>query len=419
MSSLKRWSSDRFRNYGSEDMDKVKEWVAGQRKELPFVFKSHVASPTGYAQSARWMLRAFLEHGLAVSYSCLGDANEYEAGCGDEVVDCVHLWPGDFAQPQVVYSIAPLFYHNSGAYRIGWTMLEVKGVNPDWARACNLMNEVWVPTPRQAKAFRESGVIRPVKVMPLCVDPWWFNLDGAAATWEGGPGIRFLSVGWWTQRKGFEELAKAWMLAFGESPRVRLVIKTMCSLGKEDLWNAFRGLFKGRKPRNVDLIEGEIPLEVMGAFYRMFDCFVYSGYGEGWGMPLQEALMCGLPVISTDAMGATETMSDAWGGLYPGVRLVKSWPTLAKDTHPYYEGLECEKPDVDDLAEKLTFAVENLDYLKQETREGAARITADKNPGVTARLVGMEIASAWEGLKEGGLNPQRGGYPPPMEGGEV
>jgi len=37
----------------------------------------------------------------------------------------------------------------------------------------------------------------------------------------------------------------------------------------------------------------------MAALYRASDAFVLATRGEGWGLPLLEAMACGLPVITT------------------------------------------------------------------------------------------------------------------------
>jgi len=44
----------------------------------------------------------------------------------------------------------------------------------------------------------------------------------------------------------------------------------------------------------------------MPELYRMCDVFVLPSYGEGFGMPYQEAMACGKPAIYTDATSMPE-----------------------------------------------------------------------------------------------------------------
>src|SRR5260370_9922696 len=50
----------------------------------------------------------------------------------------------------------------------------------------------------------------------------------------------------------------------------------------------------------------EFPYYQLGSFYRSADCYISSGRGEGWDMPLMEAMACGLPTIATDWAAHTQ-----------------------------------------------------------------------------------------------------------------
>jgi glycosyltransferase involved in cell wall biosynthesis len=47
-------------------------------------------------------------------------------------------------------------------------------------------------------------------------------------------------------------------------------------------------------------------VDVLAGIYRSCDCFVFPSKAEGWGLPLIEALACGIPVITTFYSGHTE-----------------------------------------------------------------------------------------------------------------
>lgn len=60
---------------------------------------------------------------------------------------------------------------------------------------------------------------------------------------------------------------------------------------------------------NIHVISHELLWSAMPALYHSFDGFVLSSHGEGWGLPLAEAMTMGLPVIATNWSGPIEYMS--------------------------------------------------------------------------------------------------------------
>ena len=123
-----------------------------------------------------------------------------EAESGDSyLANMIHARELDVGAPQVVYAQGDRFEANSGTYKIGFTMLEIDGLPREWVRQANVMDEVWVPSRFNAGTFRESGVTRPIHVVPLGVDPDHFS-PAIAGTPLAGVST-FLSIFEWGERK--------------------------------------------------------------------------------------------------------------------------------------------------------------------------------------------------------------------------
>jgi glycosyltransferase involved in cell wall biosynthesis len=50
---------------------------------------------------------------------------------------------------------------------------------------------------------------------------------------------------------------------------------------------------------------GHVKLDELPGYYACADVFVLPSWGEPWGLVINEAMACGLPVIATDRVGAS------------------------------------------------------------------------------------------------------------------
>jgi hypothetical protein len=110
----------------------------------------------------------------------------------------------------------------------------------------------------------------------------------------------------------------------------------------------------------------------MGCLYRGADCFVLSTRGEGWGMPILEAMACGLPTIATNWSAQTEFMRDDVS--YP-LNVDRLIPAVAKC--PYYAGFSWAEPDM----EHLIYLMRRVYQQREEARavgQRAAEVVAQQ-----------------------------------------
>lgn len=360
--------------------------------QLPFVYHTHTGSPTGYAQSAWVLARAFWEAGLEVRYLFTSDDPLYEPPSPSDLVNSLRDNKPDLGLPQIVYSVAPLFWHNSGAYKIGWSMMEVDGINMDWVDACNAMDEVWVPTLWQNRFFVSSGVRVPVYTVPLGIDPRMFTPDIYRARWEGPPGFKFLAVGWWQLRKRWDMLVRAFVDEFRDDEDVHLILKVHSTEPDRDILYTLAQTLEGRELTNVHLVNTSWPWWQLASFYRMCDAFVLPTGGEGYGYPFLEALCCGLPVITTDGLGTGEVLRSDVGDPYPGVKLLPSRKEVTAVDHPYYAGRNWWVVNETDVRAGMREVYENAEGWKAAAAEGSKQARRERSCHVAAQRVKDHLA---------------------------
>ncbi|WP_027004927.1 glycosyltransferase [Conexibacter woesei] len=206
-------------------------------------------------------------------------------------VEVRHQWPPDLRPPA------------SGHLALiqPW---EFGAVPEAWVGPLNtVVDELWVPSEHVREMYVSSGVEADrVAVVPNGVDLDAFAPEGPAYDLgDRAPGTRFLFVGGAIGRKGIDVLLGAWQAAFTRADDVTLIVKDFGAEG------VYRGGDRAELqrlaadpdgPRVVHLTETLSDAEV-SALYRACDVLVHPYRGEGFAMPVLEAMACGRPVLLT------------------------------------------------------------------------------------------------------------------------
>jgi hypothetical protein len=256
-----------------------------------------------------------------------------------------------------VYGQGDAFERNFGAYRIGFTMLECDRLPDEWVRQANQMDEVWVPAPFNADTFRASGVTRPIHVIPLGFDPNYFS--PAIRGYRIEDLFTFLSVFEWRERKAPELLLKAFNDEFRANEPVVLVCHALKD-DRHDLHRAVADLGLSDSGGRVTLLVNQLlPYHQLGALYRSADCFVLPTRAEGWGLPMLEAMACGVPVIATDWSAHTLFVNVETAYPIAVERLVE-----AESQVPYYRGAFWAQPSYEDCRRQMRTVFENQEEAR-------------------------------------------------------
>jgi GT2 family glycosyltransferase len=336
------------------------------RYETNVFWHSEVGSASGYAVSSRELLLQLDTLGVDVRLAYIYGTDWMDTQRDDHRIAAMRQRPKDLNLLQVVYAPGELFSKNSGRYRVGYTMLEVDGIPEEWVRLCNEMDEVWVPSTFNAETFRDGGVTRPIHVMPLGVNPDYFNtrIRGFRPTSR----YTFLSIFEWGERKAPGALLRAYFRAFSRQDDVLLLLRVTNRDPGVDVRAQIAALNLPEDGPPVALLYNqELPARQMGSLYRSADCFVLATRGEGWGLPILEAMACGLPVVAT-GWGAHTDFMMAENGYPVKYKLI---PAVAKC--PYYRGFRWADPDVDHLAERMRYVYDH----QEEARRVGVRAAQD------------------------------------------
>eukprot|EP00727_Mastigamoeba_balamuthi_P006126 m51a1_g2132 hypothetical protein (716) ;mRNA; f:1706380-1709021 len=205
------------------------------------------------------------------------------------------------------------------ARTVGRSMYETDKVPAEWVDSCNsVVQQVWVPSQFNVASFVAAGVnASRVVTLPEPVDTTLYSPGiYKPLVLPERKGFAFLTVGKWEKRKGFDILIRAYLEEFGKDDDVSLYIRSnmdaknikefeewvqTISKEKAEGPNADKGL--PPKPR---LLTTMLPVTKMPSLYAAADAFVLPTHGEGWGLPIIEAMSMELPVIATNWSGTTE-----------------------------------------------------------------------------------------------------------------
>ena len=166
----------------------------------------------------------------------------------------------------------------------------------DWPGLINSNSErLVVPCAHNKELFENYGVRVPVDVIPYGIrdSEWPFQSR------KRGDVFTFFQYGDLSARKGAYEAIVAFKRAFPKDKNVRLVLKTY------QKFDYSMSVPEIDDPRIVIVNELWTHDQLLKALYRS-DAFVWLSRGEGFGFPPLQALLTGLPVISTRHTGMAE-----------------------------------------------------------------------------------------------------------------
>ncbi|WP_029097542.1 glycosyltransferase [Brevibacillus thermoruber] len=212
--------------------------------------------------------------------------------------------PFSEADAAVVHEWTPGWGKPAGKRRICMQAWEYGAIPREWFIPMTKdVDEIWVYSSYNKECYVRCGIpAEKVQVIPLGVDESVFRPEVAPMR-VGTAGFRFLFVGGTIVRKGIDLLLQAYVDEFTADDDVCLVIKDNGAgsfyKGKTFQTAIRKVASRPRSPRIVYL-DRHLSETEMAGLYAGCDCLVHPYRGEGFGLPIAEAMACGLPVIVPD-----------------------------------------------------------------------------------------------------------------------
>ena len=196
---------------------------------------------------------------------------------------------------------------------IKWGIFETDSLPDDYISYLKRSHLVWVPSQWAKTVLVSHGIDGDqIHVVHEGVDPNIYHPYCRPKSSTGGV-FRFFMCGKKETRKGFDELLKGFKIAFGSDATTELHLKADYFWGGQAKANAKQGELARQIDdlglTNVVPISSALSTSGMALLYNNYDAMIFPSRAEGWGLPLIEAIACGLPVISTYHSGHTEFLA--------------------------------------------------------------------------------------------------------------
>ena len=387
-------------------------------KKIIFI-TAPVSSRSGYGAHARDLVHAFLQvddvdvkiHDVPwgdCPRNALDENNEKDKLLMNSIIK-----PGVqlTSKPDIYVDIRiPNEFQQLGKFNIGITAgIETNAVSQNWLESCNKMDLIIVPSEHSKFGFTKSlfekiqnlpngqknkigelKLEKPMKVLFEGADENIYKplhhkeIDTEFFDWlnsEVPEKFAFLFVGQWGKggfgedRKDIGTLIKTFYESFANKKKQpALILKTngptYSIMDKEDCLKKIKSI-KSQFPSdwklpNIYLLHGDLSDEEMNYLYNHPKCKVMVSFthGEGFGRPLLEATMTGLPVIASGWSGHMDFLSKELSLLIPGE--MKKVPESAVWENIIIPESQWFYVTPDSAYKSLNFAFENYENYKRK-----------------------------------------------------
>lgn len=214
----------------------------------------------------------------------------------------------------------PFSKHQSNAYKIGYFYWEADKLPIQWSTTLNKVNELWVPCKLVKDACLRAGYKGGIKIIPTPYSEFNDKIDitipsNIDASYSLGENTyKFYSIFQWQNRKNYKLLITSYLKAFTPDDNVVLILKVNTlnnSPNKiaEEI-NSLKEKLKLHYYPPIYLSTAIVDPAAINGLHQYADCYVSPHHGEGWGMPIHDAMRFKKQIIVTKYGGVTEWLND-------------------------------------------------------------------------------------------------------------
>lgn len=273
-----------------------------------------IGNSSGYGHAVKNFAEAFSKSGIPTNFKFAKSRMKY--------VSHLNNYLGK-TNTDFYLHCPPYNRHKSSNYKIGYFYWEADRLPNSWARSIKTLDELWVPCNLVKRACIKANFNKKIKVVPTPVRPFDTSKSISIPSYFSEDYIlsdnifKFYSIFQWHERKGYKELLKSYLSEFTIDDNVILILKVN-SLNiknykderiKNDILKIKNYLNKSNFPP-IYLSKDILPIKDIYSIHSIADCYVAPHHGEGWGMPIHDAMYAKNNIITTKFGGVTEYLND-------------------------------------------------------------------------------------------------------------
>ena len=273
--------------------------------------------------------------------------------------------------------------------------VETNKCNPAWVEACNRMDHIIVPSTFTKDLVKRSGLLN----SPITVVPEWYNhsllnrsVTGSMLAKDNrfkfNTNFNVMVMGLLTSVDNVADRKNllntlVWLFeVFEDKKDVGIILKT--SLGKdgirdrklcESIIKDIVAKYRKKAFPKIHFVHGNLqPTEIAALYHhKSTKLFVSATRGEGYGLPLIDAAVAGVPVVATDWSGHFEFLEREL--IYPVDYSLKDVPSSRIDNQIFLEGFQWAEPKKESFQSQVATVYSDYKSAKLNANKLKKKVT--------------------------------------------